>query len=159
MANGTTTTFDDPYSPPPPPSPTPTRSPTKTPTPTPTPTPTDTPTPTVTPTGIPSITPTPTPEEAAMCVWVQIYDLNWEEITDFSDFSPGDEVYFAVYGSSLILPLNRARFRINGGFWIYTNDQHSINGFNVFYISYTLEEEVYHYLIEAEVRHPELGWL
>jgi len=93
-----------------PPSPTPTA--TGTPTVTPVPTNTSTPTPTATGT----LTPSPTPVSEPECDYCQVYDKNWEQITDLSTLSLGQTVHFATTGSTgSPLGITKARFRIRNG--------------------------------------------
>jgi len=106
------------------------------------------PPPTVTP------TPTPPPEYSCECTEVKMYDLNWNQITDFSQLAPGDEVYLTVRGTTdHPAGLTRGRLRINNGEWQETTQQH--NG--EFYIRYTIPRPDT-YSVEGQVYNPALGW-
>jgi hypothetical protein len=133
-------------------------SPTVTPTPTNSPPPTATPVPTETPIE----SPTPTPYLNCACEFIRAYDLEWQEIADLSLLQPGSTIYLGTQAhgdAAAVAAVDKARFRINGGEWIYTTDQHQVNLENIFFISYTLPSQVYQFVIEAEIHHPELGWL
>jgi len=80
-------------------------------------------------------------------------------ITDFSLLEAGDLVYFGVYGSFDQGEIDGARFRINGGEWEVTADQHTIGDETFYYVDYTIPEEAYHFRVEAEIHHSSLGWL
>ena len=96
--------------------PTPTPTGTVVPSPTPTNTPTLTPTPTGTLTPSPTPTPTPTLAPTPQCDYCQVYNDDWEKITDLSTLSLGQSVYFATSGTTTSpLGISKARFRIRNG--------------------------------------------
>lgn len=108
--------------------------------------------PTNTPT--PTNSPTPTPVYSCECTTVKMYDQNWNQITDFSSLSPGDQVYLTVSGTTdHPQGLTRGRIRVNGGAWQETTEKH--NG--EFYISFTIPDYG-DYEIEGQVYNPALGW-
>ena len=98
-----------------PPTPTPTPTP-KPPTPTPTPTRTPTPTKTPTPTATNTPTPTPTPLPTARCIEIKVYDTNWNllSVSQLNNLAAGDQVRFAVLGSTTAGIFDKAIFSING---------------------------------------------
>jgi hypothetical protein len=86
--------------------------------PSPTPTATGTPTATSTPapTATGTVTPSPTPVLEPECEYCQVYDEDWNEVTDLTTLALGQTVHFATNGSTRSpLGITKARFRIRNG--------------------------------------------
>lgn len=145
-----------------------------TPTPTPTPTPTVTPAPGITTTPAPRPTATPTPPSPtatstpipfinAQCQQIKAYDLSWNPLTiiQLSQLKAGDNVIFAVLGKTNVATFDKARFRVNSSEWIETTAKKPMidEFYEEFYIKYTIPTDVTSFKVEAEVHHPNLGWL
>lgn len=92
----------------------------------------------------------------AFCSIVRVYNSSWEvlEQSQLSNLKPGDQIYLAVLGEGE--GIDKARFRINSGNWIETEEKRPNTG--EFYIAFTIPEGVADFNIEAEIHHPDQGW-
>lgn len=108
-----------------------------------------TPTPTLTP------IPTPTPAYSCRCSVVKMYDLQWNQITDFSLLRPGVEVFLTVSGTTdHPVGLTKGRLRINpGGNWRETTTAHD----GEFYIRLRIPDYG-NYSAEGQIYNPSCGW-
>jgi hypothetical protein len=125
--------------------------------------PTSTPTPiaTLIPTRAPTATPTPRPgvEISARCLNIQVFDTNWDEITDLSSLKAGDIIRFTVSGTTNSGNIDKARFRINSPTW-RTGVVAKRPGTSEFYDGYTIPEGVTSFTINAQLHHTNtgIGW-
>ncbi|MGB9911672.1 MAG: hypothetical protein ACPLKP_03720 [Microgenomates group bacterium] len=94
--------------------------------------------------------------EGISCNQVSIYNQSWQKLdaNQLSLLRAGDQVYLAVLG--LGSGIDKARFRINGGNWIETEQKRTET--EEFYISYVIPQGIIDFNIEAEVHHPFYGW-
>jgi hypothetical protein len=143
------------------PTPTPTVTPTATPTPTPTRTPT--PTPTLTPTPTPTLTPTPTPTATpyiiAQCLYVRVYNENWDLIDNSllsQQFVPGKILYFCVTGSTNSDYFDKADFMINSV--VYPETTLTRPNTTDFCQSYQIQATDITMSVKARIHHVILGW-
>lgn len=90
------------------------------------------------------------------CGTIKAYDTSWQvlETNQLRNLQPSQQIYLAVLGEGR--GIDKARFRVNGGNWIETEQKRAETG--EFYINYTIPEGVTNFTIEAEVHHPEEGW-
>lgn len=101
-------------------------------------------------------TPTPTPTYTVNCSGVKAYDINWQQITDYSSLKPGTKIYFTVYGTTdHPSGITKGRIKVNSGNWQETTAKHN----NEFYISYQIPVGGYgEYSAWGEVYNSNLGW-
>jgi len=110
-----------------------------------------------TPTKTPTPTATVTPTYKIDCLGAKIYNLNWEEITDYAKIPPETKVFIAVAGeTNEPFGLSKGRIKINTGSWIETDTKRAENE-NEFYIEYTVPDYG-DYTIEGQVFNAMLGW-
>ncbi len=122
----------------------------------PTSTPVPTLTPTLTPTLIPTDTPRPTlpPDYTCACLNLEMYDQDWQLISDYSQLHPGDRVYLLVTGETDHPEgLTKARFRVDGEGWQESEQRYQGN----FYWEFEIPDYGT-YSVEAQVYNPSLGW-
>jgi len=97
-------------------------------------------------------------EANASCGAVIAYDENWNKLTieELSQLSKGDIVRFAVTPTANTGVFKRARFSVNGETAVEVTDKRP--GSEDFYFEYLIPDNVYNFIVRAEVLHSELGW-
>ncbi|MBU0998506.1 hypothetical protein KJ570_03195 [Patescibacteria group bacterium] len=99
-----------------------------------------------------------TPNVSAQCLYVKVYDENWNTIptAELADLAAGDIIKFAVKGTAISGSLDKARFIINTGLsGEITNKK---PGTEEFYVEYVIPEGLSKLTVKAELHHTTLGW-
>jgi hypothetical protein len=122
------------------------------------------PAPSASPTASPAPTPTGTPgtEINAQCLVINVYDLNWNQLTNtqLTQLQPGDQVRFGVLGYASDNGISQARFTINGSQQAPTSQKRTNT--EEYYMEYTIPEPAtgetqITISVQAELYHAGLG--
>lgn len=110
------------------------------------------------PTNSPTTTPTDTPGFSAYCNQIEIYDTEWNLLSqsDLAELTPGESVNISVSGSTDSGQIQKARFTVNNVLLSETSELKP-GSTNKFYSQYTLPETA-SFNVSAELFHSVIGW-